>query len=286
MIKALRQQRSVIYFQSSTGVKKKRTGKTDIFTMNLILLGTGTGHPLSDRGSPCLLLISGGTYTLFDLGSGALRQLSRIGIPHERINKILITHFHPDHTADLIHFLFATRTPDVLKRREPFLLVGPLGFTEFLQGLQKPYGKWLKVPADIMGIDELDISKPDAREYDDFILLSQPLPHTSQSIAYRVTARSGGTFVYSGDTGYSHELIDFARDTDLLVTECSFPDGGRVDGHLTPSEAGRIAAQAHVKRLLLVHFYPEVLATNISAECRRTFKGELILGQDFMHVDV
>ncbi|MBN1105595.1 MAG: MBL fold metallo-hydrolase [Deltaproteobacteria bacterium] len=233
-----------------------------------------------------MLLISRGAYTLFDLGSGALRQLSRIGISHERISKILITHFHPDHTADLIHFLFATRSPDVLKRRAPFLLLGPLGFSEFLEGLQRPYGKWLKVPADIMGLDELDISRPDGREYSDFAVLSQPLPHTPQSIAYRVEGPSGATFVYSGDTGYSNELIEFARDTDLLVTECSFPDGGPVEGHLTPSEAGRIAAQAHVKRLLLVHFYPGVLATDISMGCRRAFKGELILGQDFMHLEV
>jgi len=268
------------------GVKKKRTGRNNLSAMKLILLGTGTGLPLGDRGSPCLLLISGGVYTLFDLGSGALRQLARIGIPHERISRILITHFHPDHTADLIHFLFATRSPEVLKRRAPFLLVGPLGFREFLEGLQRPYGKWLRVPADLMTIDELDICKPDRRKLGDILLLSQPLPHTPQSIAYRVTAASGASFVYSGDTGYSNELIDFARETDLLILECSFPEGGSTDRHLTPSRAGRMAAQANARRLLLLHFFPEVLATDITGECRREFKGELILGQDFMHVDV
>lgn len=254
--------------------------------MRLILLGTGTGTPSGDRGSPCLLLIHQGDYHIFDLGPGAIRQLARAGVAHERISHIFITHFHPDHTADLIHFLFASRNPGVLGKRSPFLLVGPQGFREFLDKLQKPFGKWLKLPDHIMAVDELDTGRPDAREYGPWTLLSQPLRHTPQSLAYRVEAPSGASFVYSGDTGLCNEFIDFALGTDLLLLECSFPEGKGVEGHLSPSQAGWMAAQARVKKLVLLHFYPEVLGTDIALGCRKEYNGEIILGQDFLHLDV
>ena len=68
------------------------------------------------------------------------------------------------------------------------------------------------------------------------------------------------------------------------ILDCSFPDGDEVEGHLTPSQAGKIASLAGVNKLLLVHFYPEVLATDIAKQCRRTYAGELILGSDLLHL--
>jgi ribonuclease BN (tRNA processing enzyme) len=59
-----------------------------------------------------------------------------------------------------------------------------------------------------------------------------------------------------------------------------------VEGHLTPSEAGRIATMARVKKLLLIHFYPEALRKDIAGECRKAYKGELILGRDMLTVSI
>lgn len=254
--------------------------------MKIIVLGSGTGVPMADRGSPCFLLITGADYTLFDLGPGSLRRLLRAGVPHDRIDRVFFTHFHPDHTADLVHFLFATRDPSILEKRRPFVLAGATGLREFLERLRRSYGRWLDLPPDLMGIDEMEITKPDRRNFAGNTLLSQPLKHTPNSLAYRVETASGSSFVYSGDTGYSEELIGFAEKTDLLILECSFPEKDKVDRHLTPSLAGRIAAKAGAKKLLLVHFFPEVLSSDITGQCRLTFGGELILGRDFLHLDL
>ena len=252
--------------------------------MELIILGSGTGQPLADRGSPALALLLGEGLVLFDMGPGTLHQLSRIGINHDKIKHIFISHFHPDHTADLIHFLFATRHAPILEKREPFMITGPQGFKDFLKKIQKPYGKWLTVPSEIMELEEIEIQKADKRGYEAFDIVSQPVRHTGQSLAYRVVFPSGKNFVYSGDTGFCAQIVDLARGTDLLILECSFPDGDEVEGHLTPSQAGQIAHSAGVNRLLLVHFYPEVLASDIAKQCRRTYTGELIFGRDLLHL--
>jgi len=113
-----------------------------------------------------------------------------------------------------------------------------------------------------------------------------PIDHTPHSLAYRIEDPSGKSFVYSGDTGFCNEIVDLAQGSDLLILECSFPDQEEKEGHLTPSLAGRIASLANTKRLLLNHFYPEVLTTDIARECRRTYAGELIIGRDLMHMEL
>ena len=254
--------------------------------MKLIVLGTGTSIPLSYRASPSLLLIIEDSRILFDMGPGTMRQLSRIGIGHDTIEHIFISHFHPDHTADLIHLLFATRYPPILEKREKFLITGPCGLRDFLNRLRKAYGRWLDIPSETMEIEELDIQKPEKRIYRNMKITSQPLTHTPNSLAYRVSGPSGESLVYSGDTGFCDEIVDLARGSDLLILECSFPDEEEQEGHLTPSLAGRIASMAQAKRLLLTHFYPDVLKTDIAGACRRTYNGELILGRDLLHISV
>ena len=75
-------------------------------------------------------------------------------------------------------------------------------------------------------------------------------------------------------------------DVDLLILECSFPDEEAIAGHLNPSEAGDIAARAGVKQLVLTHFYPEILTTDIQAQCRKTYQGDLVLATDLMSLSV
>jgi ribonuclease BN (tRNA processing enzyme) len=254
--------------------------------MEIIILGSGTGLPMMDRGSPSLALFADKRPVLFDMGPGTIRQLSRAGIPFMQIGHVFITHFHPDHTADLIHFLFATRHPPILEEREPFVMTGPQGFKNFLKNLEKVYGKWLHIPPHIMEIDEMGAESMDRKEYDTFNIVSQPTNHTSHSIAYRIEHPSGKSLVYSGDTGFCPEIIDLALGSDLLILECAQPEGKVIEGHLTPSLAGRIATSAGVKRLLLSHFYPEALETDIASECRKTYDGELVLGRDLLHVRV
>lgn len=254
--------------------------------MEIVILGSGTTVPLAERASPSVAIFIEDQFLLIDIGPGTVRQLARAGLNHEDIDYIGISHFHPDHTADLIHFIFATRYPPILKRRKPFTVIGPKGFNEFLKLLKRPYGNWLDLPADLMKIEELDTGEKDKKEFDGFIILSAPVNHTPHSIGLRIEDTAGRTIVYSGDTGYCEGIVDLATGADLLILESSFPEGKEVEGHLTPSQAGDVAARSGIKRLLLTHFYPECLRSDVETQCRKTYQGELILATDFMHLSV
>jgi ribonuclease BN (tRNA processing enzyme) len=258
----------------------------DIDIMELIVLGSGTAIPLNYRGSPALVLRIGREQILLDMGPGTLRQLKKAGLSPEHIGRIFLTHFHPDHSADLVHFLFATRNPSILMKREPFVIIGASGLKQFIKGLQKVYHDWLTLPSEIMEIEELDVGRPIKRDYGSFEITARASMHTPNSLAYRLKSQEGKSVVYSGDTDFSEEIVDLAKGADLLILECSFPDGQEVAGHLTPSKAGRIADLAGVDKLLLTHFYPECLRIDAAAQCRTSYGGELILASDLLHIHI
>ncbi len=93
-----------------------------------------------------------------------------------------------------------------------------------------------------------------------FRLLSAPLPHHVPNVGVRLEGR-GTTIAYTGDTGMDARLPELARDADLLVVDATTrdqrPGSGPADGlNLSDVEAGRVAAAARVRRVLLTHFWP------------------------------
>jgi ribonuclease BN (tRNA processing enzyme) len=254
--------------------------------MKVTILGSGTSVPLAERASPSIAVFIDGRFILMDIGPGTMRQLAIAGLEYQDIDYIVISHFHPDHTADLIHFFFATRYPPVLEERKPFTIVAPKGFDQFLELLKKPYGRWLDLPDRLVSTEELKTGQQDSREFHGFTIYSAPVDHTPQSLGFRIEDNSGKSIAYSGDTGYCERIVELARDADLLILECSFPDDEAIAGHLTPSEAGDIATRAGAKKLVLTHFYPEILTTDIKAQCRKTYQGDLVLAIDLMSLSV
>ena len=102
----------------------------------------------------------------------------------------------------------------------------------------------------------------------------------------RPKSPEGKVVAYSGDTDYCPNLIELAKGVDLLILECSLPDDMKIDGHLTPSLAGRVARETECKRLLLTHFYPPCDKYDIVEIVKKQYKGEVKLAEDLMRIVV
>jgi ribonuclease BN (tRNA processing enzyme) len=202
------------------------------------------------------------------------------------ITHILYSHFHPDHTSELVPFIFATKYPDGTRRKTSLTVGGGRGFLDFYERLKSVYGSWVELAPELFNTLEFDNKKSDHRQWEDFTVETAPVAHNEESIAYRITGAGGHSAVYTGDTDYSETIIDLAKKTDLLICECALPDKLRVPGHLTPSLAGDLAARAEVRKLVLTHFYPECEKEDIEAECRKTYGGPLVLAEDLMEITV
>jgi ribonuclease BN (tRNA processing enzyme) len=132
-------------------------------------------------------------------------------------------------------------------------------------------------------VQELAQDRTDSFTVADLTIKTAPVSHIASSLAYRVES-GGRAVVYSGDTDWSDSLIELARGADCLVLEASNPF--KVPGHLTPGEAGRLAAQTRVPRLVLTHLYPPCDAVDVAAECSLAYPGEVILAEDGLRLEV
>ncbi|MEW6659476.1 MAG: ribonuclease Z [Thermodesulfobacteriota bacterium] len=249
--------------------------------MELIVVGSGTGVPSLTRGSPGYGVRAAGRLVFLDLGPGVLRAMRRYALDFSEIDVLALSHFHPDHVGDLVPFLFATRYALGYTRTEPFHLLAARGFREFYRHLQKAFGQWVEPPPGLMQLQELDPAGTGEVVLGDVVIKSAPTNHTVHSLAYRVEAE-GRALVYSGDTDESDSLVELAKGADLLVLECANPF--KVPGHLTPAEAGRLAAKAGVPRLVLSHFYPPCDEVDVAALAGAEFPGEIIRAEDGMRI--
>ena len=258
---------------------------TDVLPpITVTILGSGTCVPSLRRSSCSVLMETSGKKLLFDAGAGTLRRMLECGVSVFDISCIFFSHFHPDHTADMIPFLFATKYSEHKSRTTPLTLIAGKGFSAFYQALIQAYGAWIELDADILSVIEMDTKSPDHLDFDQFSVSTRPASHNPESISYRVESPSGYSVVYSGDTDYTENLITLAENANILICECSHPDEEKVQGHLCPSLAGGIAASAGVQKLVLTHFYPSCDAFDIEKECRKTYKGKLVLAEDLMRL--
>ena len=215
-----------------------------------------------------------------------MRRLLEAGVAISEVTHLLFSHLHPDHTGEFISFLFATKYPETYRRRTPFRVVGALGLKDFYEKLKGVYGEWIILEEGLMRIIELNASGPDRLSWEGLEILSLPMSHIASSIGYRVQLSKGFSVAYSGDTDYCENLIALAKGADLFICECALPDELKVTGHLTPSLAGEIATRAGVKRLVLTHFYPECDSADIGGQCRRSYRGPLVLAQDLTSFEI
>ena len=254
--------------------------------ITVTILGSGTCVPSLTRSSCSVLMAVGDSKLLFDSGPGTMRRLLETGTAIFDISHIFYSHFHPDHSGEFVPLLFATKYPNQQQRKNTLTVTAGTGLLDFYGNLKNVYGHWIELEPELLTLMELDHQKPDSNQFRDFTVESAPMAHNEESIAFRINSPDGSSAVYSGDTDFSDNLIELARDTDLLICESALPDDMRVSGHLTPSLAGEIATRAGVRKLVLTHFYPECDQADIEQECRKTYDGPLILAEDLMRIEV
>ena len=248
------------------------------------ILGSGTCVPSLKRSSCSVLIEMEQEKLLLDSGPGTMHRLLEAGVEIFDLTYICYSHFHPDHTGELVPLIFANKYPDAFQRKHPLALFAGNGFKRFFNGLKSVYGDWIELRPGMLTLNEIDGSRYFSKKFNTFQMETRSVAHREESIAYRVTPAGGASVVYSGDTDYCDSLITLAQNADLLICESAFPDDKKVTGHLSPSLAGRIAAAAAVKKLVLIHLYPECDQVDIAAQCRKTYQGPLLIAEDLMRI--
>ncbi|HQI53785.1 MAG TPA: MBL fold metallo-hydrolase [Methanothrix soehngenii] len=212
--------------------------------MKTTLLGTGVGIPQPDRSQSALLIREDDISLLIDCGAGTLLRLSQADVMPQDLQAVLLTHLHPDHSADLLLLANAC----YLQGEDMPPVFGPVGTERFVKAMQAiyPYLAPLRIV-----VRELVAEEGTAVEAIE--ITTAEAVHSVAALCYRID--SSASLVCSGDTEPTMNVAELAEGADLLIHECSFPEGISVTNHSTP--LGIVPAAQVVKHVVLTHFYPD-----------------------------
>ncbi|MEV4221052.1 ribonuclease Z [Nonomuraea sp. ATR24] len=289
----------------------------------LVVLGTSSAVPTRHRNHNGYLLRWDGQGYLFDPGEGTQRQMLHAGVSAHDVHWICLTHFHGDHCLGVPGVVQRIARDRV---RHPVRAVFPASGTSYWRRLRhaaafadtqvieehpvsgsraavgpltarrlshpvESYGYRVQEPPGVRMLpDRLaahGIRGPEVSE------LQRTGSVRGVTLAECSEPRPGQSAAFVMDTRLCDTVFELANGVDLLVIEATFLSSEGVlakeYGHLTAYEAGVVAADAGVRRLVLTHFSERYGITQEAAfleEVRRSYDGEVILARDLMKIPV
>lgn len=255
--------------------------------MKLTILGSSGSLGAPDNAaSGYLIQMDNAPSILMDMGPGVLAQLERVQNPSDA--HVVFSHLHADHCVDFPSLLVWRRYHPTAAAKGRNLCFGPTD-TPIRMG---------RLSADsVDNIDDMSDTfafTPWENAQEELVGAVSITPysviHPIETFALRVEhKRSGKVVAYSGDSSYTENLIDCARNADVFLCEATWgetSEGKAPNMHMSGAEAGRIARLAGVKRLVLVHIPPWGNAEAALEKARSEYDGPIDISYQGMEINI
>lgn len=297
--------------------------------MEIIFLGTSSAVHSYTRNHPAIILKAFGETMLFDCGEGTQRQLIFAKVSPMKISKIFLSHYHGDHILGLPGLLQSMNFRGREKKltiygpkglydlKDSLFKLGyskiefPIEFIEIgSQTIESDEDYIIKsqhvnhnVPCLAYSVEEL--KKPRFNR-EKAIELGVPVGpdfgrlHNGEEVEIdgkiikpeQVLGppRKGNKITYSGDTTPCSEMVDFAKDSTILIHESTYmsedADKAVENFHSTSADAAKIAKDSNSKELILTHFSTRYTQTDgLLKEAKEIFENTK-LAKDFMKIEI
>ena len=275
--------------------------------LEVVVLGSGGPRPFGRAGSSFIVRVDGTPRILVDAGPGTFVRVGELNLDLEKVDTVLLTHLHIDHSGDLAAFFNAR----ALTSDGPitYRIFGPDGaglfpktsrFVDLLVGeggafaYQKTFGA-----EETFTVHDLAISLDSPRTTivdEGGLVVEEVATHHGDcpSVAYRI-AYHGSVVVFSGDMDASAlpNLVQLAKNADLLIFNCAVLDPPESPSqlyelHTPPKKIGEAAQQSAVKSLLLSHLAPDVEGKKdeVRKSIARSYTGPVAFAADRLRVPV
>jgi len=257
--------------------------------VKLTILGTGTFFVSKDQSASAYLIEANKKKILVDCGPGTLMRLSQIRVKPQDLDYIFITHFHPDHTSDLFPLVMNLRLNDffsINKLLKYPQIYGPTGIYNFLLSISKIS----ELPAldnwnEIKYTNIKSTQKIGNIEVKAFKVKHMPFGFSAQSYAYRF--KFGNKIItFSGDCTGCPGVEKSCINADVFVCDTSYPKGKGNVAHMDTKYIGEIAQKGCVKKIILIHLYPQYADINLAGEIKESFSGEIVKGKDLLEINL
>jgi ribonuclease Z len=226
--------------------------------IRVTVLGSGDPFVKHSQAAASLLIEVGNDerdFFFFDLGGGALRNFTGLGLPVTATTKVFLTHLHADHVGDVPTLVWSLAKGG---RRDPVEVWGPAGearplgtraYTQHLEAAHAWDMESLNGHPGQSGAHTITTEVPYDKattvyERNGVTISSFPVIHIlNGAVGYRLDF-GGRSVVFSGDTRPCHTLVDACDGADLLVHE-TFPSASVTTRVAAPRPARMVGRRTH-----------------------------------------
>lgn len=206
------------------------------------------------RGPSCYLLESGETKGLLDIGHTSIKKLVDQGIDLNSIDFVSISHFHTDHSADLVPLIHSRFVQSLLKQEDykKLTIIGSKEIESVLNKLFSVFWREMEVGGEVYPLEIISKNKFEA-----FNLAFETFPviHKELYECQAIKISDGQkTLAFTGDIGGDtpmDELTENLKDVDVLLIEAGYPNPS--PNHFYVEKTIELKKKANIKRVYLVH---------------------------------
>jgi len=244
--------------------------------VSVIVLGAGDAFASRGLHQAGYVIDANGTRVLMEAGPAVLASMKRCAISPRDIDLVLISHLHGDHFGGLAFLIleYLYETP----LRKNLVIAGPRHLEQRTWKLFHdlyPDSDTSKIARKLKFV----VLEPGKRTRLGRMRVDTiRTPHTVKDVSLALRIEAGGKSVaFTGDTGWTEELIPFSAGADLFLTECTFFKT-RTDFHLSYPQIAANRERFSARRMILTHIGREVL--------ERMSQVEIEMASDGMTIDL
>lgn len=282
--------------QIETAFKIQRDDLVGDDALRIAICGSGSPMPDPNRRPACNIVMAAGHIFVVDAGPGSWSNVSGWRLPMNKVEAVLLTHFHSDHIGDLGEVNLQSW---VAARPAPLLVYGGPGVERVVNGFNEAFAMDASHRIAHHGADYLkpELGTMEARvlangaggvltDGEDIVVFDKDgLKITAFSVdhhpilpayGYRFDYK-GRSVVFTGDTVKDENIARYSKGADVLISEAMLmqvvEEMERVatqygrdrfakilfdirDYHVAPGDAADLAAEAGVKHLVFSHVIP------------------------------
>ena len=228
-------------------------------SVQIQFIGSGDAFGSGGRFQSCFLLTDSRGRIAIDFGATSLIGLQRQGIHPASLDLIIVSHLHGDHFSGLpFLLLYLQKQP---QSPTPLILAGPPGFVTALKKLflaMYPHS-WQDEWSFPLQLIEIEPKQP-------VTLAGRTITTVEVAHAEGIGISTGirvacdaKIIAYSGDTSWTEELVQLAKDSDLFICECNFLSENGSSSHLDYATLKKNVSRLHSRRLILTHLGDDAL---------------------------
>ena len=222
------------------------------------VLGAGDAFASRGRFQAAYVIETGGSHILMEAGPTLLASIKRSAIKPADLDFVLISHLHGDHFAGLPFLMLEYMWESPRKRM--LTIAGPRHLEQRTRALFHNMYPGMNTHPLMRKIRFVELEAGRTARVGPARVATIRTPHTKPdvSLALRVTI-GGKSLAFSGDTGWTDELLGLSAGTDLFLCECTYFESAHLDFHLNYPIIERNRGRFTAKRMILTHLGREVL---------------------------